>query len=102
MIAQLAPLPKPVNITYVQIQDILVEEAEKQSDVIDVWLVDEWVKDHETIAAAGVEIYKVPQAEIDRWKAACQPYFDEQMAIYGDFGKEVKKIADEANSKYPL
>jgi TRAP-type C4-dicarboxylate transport system substrate-binding protein len=84
-----------------KIQDALVEEAEKQSDVIDEWLRGEWIKDHEAIAAAGVEIYKVPQAEINRWKAACQPYFDQQMAIYGDFGKEVKKIADEANAKYP-
>jgi TRAP-type C4-dicarboxylate transport system substrate-binding protein len=83
------------------IQDILLEEAKKQSDVIDEWLVGEWVKDHEAIAAAGVEIYKVPQAEIDKWKAACQPYFDEQMAIYGDFGVAVKKIADEANAKFP-
>ncbi|MCK4273495.1 MAG: TRAP transporter substrate-binding protein DctP [Dehalococcoidales bacterium] len=84
-----------------KIQDILVEEAEKQSDVIDEWLRGEWVKDFDAIAAAGVEIYEVPQAEIDRWKAACQPYFDQQMAVYGDFGKEVKKIADEANAKYP-
>jgi len=84
-----------------KIQDILEEEAVKQSDVIDEWLVGEWVTDHQAIADAGVEIYKVPQSEINRWKAACQPYFDEQMAIYGDFGKEIKKIADEANAKYP-
>ena len=84
-----------------KIQDILVEEAEKHSDIIDEWLVGEWIKDHEAIAAAGVEIYKVPQAEIARWKAACQPYIDEQLALYGDFGEKVKKIADEANAKYP-
>ena len=84
-----------------KIQDILEEEAVKQSDVIDEWLVGEWVTDHQAIADAGVEIYKVPQSEINKWKAACQPYFDEQMAIYGDFGKEIKKIADEANAKYP-
>lgn len=84
-----------------KIQDILEEEAQKQSDVIDEWLVGEWETDHQAIADAGVEIYKVPQAEIDKWKAACQGYFDEQMAIYGEFGEKVKEIADEANEKYP-
>ena len=79
----------------------MVEVAEKHSDIIDAWLVDEWVRDHAAIAAAGCEIYTVPQAEIDRWKAACQPYVDQQIAIYGDFGQEIKKIADEANAKYP-
>jgi TRAP-type C4-dicarboxylate transport system substrate-binding protein len=84
-----------------KIQDILVEEAEKQSDIIDEWLKGEWVKDHDSIAAAGVTIYKVPQSEIDRWKAACQPVTDELMATYGDFGKKVMDIANEANAKYP-
>jgi len=84
-----------------KIQDILAEEAQKQSDVIDQWLKGEWIKDHEAIAAAGVTIYKVPQAEIDRWKAACQPVIDELMATYGDFGKKVMDIANEANAKYP-
>jgi TRAP-type C4-dicarboxylate transport system substrate-binding protein len=83
------------------VQDAMVEEAEKQSAVIDNWLRGEWISDHQAIADAGVEIYTVPQPEIDRWKAACQPYFDQQMAIYGDFGKKVKEIADEANAKYP-
>ena len=84
-----------------KIQDILEEEAVKQSDIIDAWLVDEWVKDHDAIAAAGVEIYKVPQSEINRWKAACQSYVDEQLALLGDFGKDVKEICDDANAKYP-
>jgi TRAP-type C4-dicarboxylate transport system substrate-binding protein len=83
------------------IQNIMLEEAQKQSDVIDNWLKGEWVKDHEAIAAAGVDIYNVPQAEIDRWKAACKPVTDELMATYGDFGKKVMDIANEANAKYP-
>jgi TRAP-type C4-dicarboxylate transport system substrate-binding protein len=83
------------------IQKTLVEEAEKQSDVIDNWLRGEWISDHQAITGAGVEIYKVPQAEIDKWKAACQSVTDKYMAQYGDFGEKVKKIADEANAKYP-
>lgn len=83
------------------VQDIMLEEAQKQSDVIDEWLRGEWENDFAEIAAAGVEIYNVPQSEVDRWKAACQPVIDAQMAIYGDFGVQVKQIADEANAKYP-
>lgn len=83
------------------IQDIMVEEAEKQSDVIDQWLKEEWVKDRQAIADAGVEIYDVPADELARWKEACQPLFDEQMAALGEFGDKIKKIADDANAKHP-
>lgn len=84
-----------------KIQDIMIEEAQKQSDVIDEWLKGEWEKDFAAITAAGVEIYEVPKAELSKWKAACQPYFDEQLAILGDFGSKVKKITDEANANNP-
>jgi TRAP-type C4-dicarboxylate transport system substrate-binding protein len=84
-----------------KIQDILVEEAKKTSDKIDQWLVGEWEADFARLAEAGVEVYNVPQAEIEKWKAACQPYIDEQLAILGDFGEKVMDVADEANKKYP-
>ena len=84
-----------------KIQDILQEEATKMSDEIDAWVVSEWYQEFDRLTAAGCEIYTVPQAEMDRWKAACQPYIDEQLAIYGDFGKKVMDIIDEANKKYP-
>jgi TRAP-type C4-dicarboxylate transport system substrate-binding protein len=83
------------------IQDILVEEAEKQSDVIDEWLVGEWDKDFQAIADAGVEIYYVPESELAKWRQACQPVTDELMAQYGEFGDKVMDIADEANAKFP-
>jgi TRAP-type C4-dicarboxylate transport system substrate-binding protein len=83
------------------VQDILVEEAKKTSDEIDQWLVGEWEADFDRLEEAGVEVYHVPQSEIDKWKAACQPYFDEQLEILGDFGEEVMDIAEEANKKYP-
>lgn len=84
-----------------EIQDIMIEEAQKQSDIIDEWLKGEWVKDHDAIAEAGVEIYTVPQDELERWKECCQGICDEQMELLGDFGQKVKAIADEANAKYP-
>lgn len=84
-----------------KIQDALVEEAQKQSDVIDEWLVGEWEKDFQAIADAGVEIYYVPEDELAKWRQACQPVIDSLMAQYGDFGDKVMAIADEANAKYP-
>jgi TRAP-type C4-dicarboxylate transport system substrate-binding protein len=84
-----------------KIQDILQEEATKMSDEIDAWVVSEWYQEFDRLTAAGCEIYTVPQAEMDRWKAACQPYINEQLAIYGDFGEKVMDIIDEANKKYP-
>ena len=84
-----------------KIQDALEEEAQKQSDVIDEWLVGEWEKDFQAIADAGVEIYYVPEAELAKWRQACQPVIDDLMAQYGDFGDKVMAIADEANAKYP-
>jgi TRAP-type C4-dicarboxylate transport system substrate-binding protein len=83
------------------IQDILLEEAQKQSDVIDEWLVGEWEKDFAAIADAGVEIYYVPETELAKWRQACQPVIDELMAQYGEFGDKVMAIADEANAKFP-
>ncbi len=84
-----------------KIQDIMLEEAKKQSDYIDEWLKGEWVKDHQAITDAGVEIYTVPQTELERWKSACQGICDEQMELLGDFGQKVKAIADKVNTKYP-
>jgi TRAP-type C4-dicarboxylate transport system substrate-binding protein len=84
-----------------KIQDALEEEAKKQSDVIDQWLVGEWEKDFQIIADAGVDIYYVPDSELARWREACQPVIDQLMAQYGDFGEKVMKIADEANAKHP-
>jgi len=83
------------------IQNIMLEEAQKSSDGIDEWLNGEWENDFGLLADAGVDIYNVPQSEIDRWKAACQPLIDSQMAAYGDFGVQVQQIADASNAKYP-
>ena len=83
------------------VQDIMLEEAQKQSDYIDEWLKGEWEKDHQAIADAGVDIYTVPQSELERWKAACEGICNEQMALLEDFGQKIKAIADEVNAKYP-
>jgi TRAP-type C4-dicarboxylate transport system substrate-binding protein len=83
------------------IQDAMVEEAEKQSAVIDDWLRGQWEADFGILADAGVEVYFLPQDELARWKEACQPVVDDLMNQYGEFGQKIMDIANEANAKYP-
>jgi len=83
------------------IQAILHELAKEYSDMIDQWVADEWITDHQAIADAGVEIYYPPQSEIDIWKAACQSVTDDLLAQYGEFGDQIMAIANEANALYP-
>lgn len=83
------------------VQAILLEEAKNYSDMIDQWVADEWITDHQSIADAGVEIYYPPQSEINIWKAACQSVIDDLLAQYGAFGDQIMEIANEANALYP-
>ena len=83
------------------VQDIMLEEARIASDAIDALCKSEWTNDFAVLEAAGVEIHYITQAEIDRWKDACQSYIDAQLAVFGDFGDEILDIANEANAQYP-
>lgn len=83
------------------IQTTLLETAKEYSDLIDQFVADEWITDHEYLADAGVEIYTPPQSEIDAWKAICQSITDDLLAQYGEFGEQIMAIADEANALYP-
>jgi TRAP-type C4-dicarboxylate transport system substrate-binding protein len=82
-------------------QDIIAEEAEKTNEVIDQFVADKYAKDHADLAAEGVEIYYVPQTELDRWREVCAPIYDEKMEIYPDVLEKALAIAAEANAKYP-
>ncbi len=84
------------------IQDIMVEEAEKASAFIDEWLVDEWYSDRDAITAAGVEIIDIPADEVARWKEACAPVWESEKAKLGDFLTQVIEIAERANANHPI
>ena len=84
------------------IQDILVEEAltmapslSEQNMAMDLQLREEF-------AALGCDVYILPKAERDRWQVQVQPFLDEQWAELGDFGQQLKAIADKANEKFPV
>lgn len=84
------------------IQDILVEEHVKYADSLNA-LWTELVHSHpKTLANLGMDVYYLPKAERDRWRAACQPYVEEELSkIPAGFVTEFKKIADSANAKHP-
>ena len=50
-------------------------------------------KDH------GMTVYFLPPQDREKWKQVVDP--DEKLAEYGEFGQKMKKIADEANEKFP-
>jgi len=83
-----------------KIQDILVEEAQKASKIISDTEMVKFQKDIDELGTLGVEVYKVPMSERDRWKEAARPYMEKQLDIMGDVGEKIVKIAEEANRKY--
>jgi TRAP-type C4-dicarboxylate transport system substrate-binding protein len=85
-----------------RIQDILLEETKRAAGEYNEVNIQFAEVDHPAqLKALGVDIYTLPKAERDRWKAAVQPYLDEQLAALGEFGQELKQIADEINRQYP-
>jgi TRAP-type C4-dicarboxylate transport system substrate-binding protein len=53
------------------------------------------------LEAKGVEFYYLPAAERNRWKSLAYPETLATLNRYGNIGEKIKRIADEANAKYP-
>jgi TRAP-type C4-dicarboxylate transport system substrate-binding protein len=53
------------------------------------------------LEAKGVAFYYLPAAERNRWKDLAYPGTLDTLKKYGDIGARIKRIADEANAKYP-
>jgi len=82
-------------------QDILIEEAQKSAQDMNEAHFKADKEDADILTSLGMEVYHVPKAERDKWKAAVQPYVDEKFAAMGDFAERLNKIAEEANSANP-
>jgi TRAP-type C4-dicarboxylate transport system substrate-binding protein len=83
------------------IQEILIEEAWKVSDVMAAVHIQAESEDKAILEGLGMEVYNLPKAERDKWVAAVKPYVDEKLASLGDFGTKLKEIADKANAANP-
>lgn len=84
------------------VQNAIAEEAAKTNSVIDEFVHNKYTQDHIDLAAEGVEIYYPPQDELDRWRAAVAPIYDEKKDIYPEVLEQALAIADAANAKYPI
>ncbi|MBA7568837.1 C4-dicarboxylate-binding periplasmic protein DctP [subsurface metagenome] len=83
------------------IQDILVEEflrlgEEKSQDSIKN--ADEVER---LLTERGMEVYRLPEVERDRWREVLHPYIEQSIADLGELGQKAVQAAEEANSKFP-
>ena len=53
------------------------------------------------LAQKGVVFYDLPKAELNRWKELAYPGTLDAISKFGDIGAQIKKVADDANAKYP-
>jgi TRAP-type transport system periplasmic protein len=85
-----------------EVQAVFIEEAQKACDEMNAYQIKAWKEtDRKALIGLGAEIYDVPKAERERWKAIVQPYIDKKIAALGNLGVQIKKIMDEANSAHP-
>ncbi len=84
------------------IQKILIEETQKAADWMNKTVVTELPdKDLKSFKEKGVTPYFLPKAERERWAKQLEPFKKSQLSKFGDLGKAIEKIADEANKKNP-
>jgi TRAP-type C4-dicarboxylate transport system substrate-binding protein len=84
-----------------QIQDILLDESAQMAQELNEYYVNRYNELIDDLAAQGMEVYYLPKAERDRWRELLRPYVESEIAAMGEIGQKAKKIAEEANSKYP-
>jgi TRAP-type C4-dicarboxylate transport system substrate-binding protein len=84
------------------IQKALQEEIEKAADwmtkITSTTLGDD---DMKAFKEKGASVYFLPREERERWIKALSPYKEKHLASLGEFGQKVKKIAEDANKRYP-
>lgn len=83
------------------VQEILIEEAWKVSDVMAAAHIQSDKEDKEILEGLGMEVYDLPKAERDRWVEAVKPYVDEKLTSLGDIGDKIREIAEKANAENP-
>jgi TRAP-type C4-dicarboxylate transport system substrate-binding protein len=83
------------------IKDILNEEMGALAQKISRYYVELFYDLADDLEARGVQFYYLPAEERDRWKDLAYPGTLTTLEKYGDVGARIKRIADEANAKYP-
>jgi TRAP-type C4-dicarboxylate transport system substrate-binding protein len=83
------------------IQQILQEEADKAAQWTEQAILKMRDDDMKAFKQKGTNIIVVPKAEREKWVKLLAPVRDREISNAGEFGAKIKKIADEANKKFP-
>jgi len=83
------------------VQDIFTEEAWRVSGDLSNIHIQAVQTDKAELEKLGMTVIDIPTAERDKWIAANAATFDKMIADLGDFGKQVKAIAEDVNAKNP-
>jgi TRAP-type C4-dicarboxylate transport system substrate-binding protein len=83
-------------------QKLLVDVGKQQQKETNNYFIGVAKENTNTLTKMGLEVYALPKAERDQWVKKLKPYCDSLFKAMGsEFSGHVKKIAAEANSKYP-
>jgi TRAP-type C4-dicarboxylate transport system substrate-binding protein len=84
------------------IQDLLVEEMDQLGQDVQNARIKQWDENPALFTSHGMEVFNLTADERSRWQALAEPVFRGKMLDdMGDFGKQVREIADKVNAKYP-
>jgi TRAP-type transport system periplasmic protein len=83
------------------VQKILIEETENACAWMEKKLKEYEKEDLDTFIKAKKRIHIISAEEREKWRNKLLPYQKQQLESMGEFGKKVKEIADDVNSKYP-
>jgi TRAP-type C4-dicarboxylate transport system substrate-binding protein len=84
-----------------RIQNIFIEETAWSAQTLADLLKSIFAKDVEDLTALGCDVYVLPAAERDRWRALTDPYLNKQLSEMGEFGQKMQQIADKVNANNP-
>ena len=83
------------------IQKVLQEEVAAAMEWYRKYLPKMDQDDFKEMKQKGVNLYFLPPAEREKWVQATATYREKKLTSFGEFGARIKKIADEANQRYP-
>ena len=83
------------------VKDIVNEEMSALAQKISQYYVALFYDLADDLESKGVEYYYLPRAERNRWKDLAYPGTLATLEKFGATGARIRKIADEANAKYP-
>ena len=84
-----------------EMKTILQEEIDKKISWMNTTMRQLEKDDIKTLKDKGIKINVVSKAEREKWAKFLESFNQKQIEKFGDFGTKIKKIADQANAKFP-